>query len=124
MSIKVKRNTGIVGGMISVSLIVNNKKTTKMREKEEYIVDGTNMPTKIKAKQMYFGSKETEVEDHSTIEIITNPAAIVLSFASIGLTFVGSMLNIFGFVMIGFVACITTLFYSIKNWFLIKVKKA
>ncbi|MEN2768982.1 hypothetical protein [Ornithinibacillus xuwenensis] len=123
MSIKVRRNTGVMGGMMSVSLLIDSKKAAKLSENEEFIVDSTNIPTKIKAKQWYFGSPEMEVEDDSNVEITINPIAMLLLFLSMALIFAGSLL-LPVLTVLGIVSCFATIFYATKNWFVIKVKKA
>ncbi|NPC91996.1 hypothetical protein HOO54_07155 [Bacillus sp. WMMC1349] len=123
MSIKVKRKTGMIGRIAGVVLLVNSKEVAKLRENEEYIIDSTNIPIKIKAKQQGLKSPEIEVENYSDVEIKINPNALWLYIMSIGLVVMGSLLTPIMSVL-GLISIIGTFSYSRKKWFEIKVTKA
>ena len=123
MGIQIKRNTGVMGGTMPVSLLVEGQKVKKLSNNEEYRIDANQSAVKIKANQMYFGSAEIEVEDQSIVEIKINQTALLLLVLSFVFLFVGVVMSpiVIG---VGVVGTIVTMIYATKNWFDLKVIKS
>ncbi|WP_066192500.1 MULTISPECIES: hypothetical protein [Gracilibacillus] len=121
MSIKVKRNTGMLGGAMKVSLSVDGQQTSKLSNNEECIIDSTKDSTKIQAKQSFFGSPEKEVKDPVRIEIKINTMAVLLFIISLAFIFIGGMINHVIVIGIGLVSVIATMIYGVKNWFALEI---
>ncbi|PAE08342.1 hypothetical protein CHI12_06500 [Terribacillus saccharophilus] len=122
MAIHVKRNTGMMGGLAKVAVIVDGQPAAKLGTDEDTTVSLGDKTVKLKAKQWFFGSKELEVVDKANVEVRINMAALLLLLAAIVCLILGVILSpiITALAVILFFVCII---YSSKNWFqLIKVK--
>ncbi|PAD34273.1 hypothetical protein [Terribacillus saccharophilus] len=121
MAIHVKRNTGMMGGLAKVAVIVNGQYAAKLGNNEDTTFKSSES-VKLKAKQWFFGSKEMEVVDDANLEVRINTVAVLLLLAAIVCLILGVILSpiITALAVILFFVCII---YSSKNWFqLIKVK--
>jgi hypothetical protein len=122
MAIQVKRNTGMMGGVAKVAVIVDGQTAAKLGNDEDTTVSLGDETVKLKAKQWYCGSKEMEVVDDANLEVRINTVALLLLLAAIVCLILGVILSpiITALAVILFFVCII---YSSKNWFqLIKVK--
>ncbi|MFP7476921.1 hypothetical protein [Terribacillus saccharophilus] len=122
MAIQVKRNTGMMGGLAKVALLVDGQHAAKLGNDEAATVSLGEEAVKLKAKQWFFGSKELEVVNDASVEVRINMIAMLLLLAAILCLFLGVMIApiITVVAVILFLVCII---YSTKNWFqLIKVK--
>lgn len=127
MGIKVKRNTGMMGGATKVSLIVDGKEEKKLRNNEEYIITNNKESTTLKAKQWYFGSKELEIEGNESVEIKVNSIGIFLYLISMVLIFSSVVIDVqeikFVLALVGIISLIITFVYTIKSWFILNIIK-
>ncbi|WP_102707833.1 hypothetical protein [Terribacillus saccharophilus] len=116
MAIHVKRNTGMMGGLAKVAVIVDGQHAAKLGNDEVMTVSQGDEAVKLKAKQWFFGSKELEVADDASVEVRINMAALLLLLAAIVCLILGVMIApiITAVAAILFFICIT---YSSKNWF-------
>lgn len=122
MAIHVKRNTGMMGGLAKVAVLVDGQHAAKLSNDEVTTVSQGDEAVKLKAKQWFFGSKELEVDDDANVEVRINMAALLLLLVAIVCLFLGVVIApiITAVAGILFLVCII---YSTKNWFqLIRVK--
>lgn len=121
MSIKVKRNTGMMGGASPVSLKVNSQVVKKLKNNEEYTISLDSEKTNIKANQWFFGSEEKQVEKGSTVNIKINSQALMLYLVSLIVVILGGFSNIILLSLIGLIGMIITIIYSTKHWFKLEI---
>lgn len=122
MSITVKRNTGMMGGLSKVDLIMNGQRTAKLADSEGTTVSPGEGAVKLQAKQWFFGSKELEVYDDANVEVRINMTALFFLLAAMVCLILGVMIAPFLTAVAG-VLLIVCIIYSSKNWFqLIKVE--
>lgn len=121
MSIKVKRNTGMMGGAMKVSLSIDGQQTSKLSNNEEYTIDSSKDSVKIQAKQSFFGSPEKEIKNPSKVEIKINTMAVLLFIISLAFIFIGGIINHVIIIGIGLISVIVTMVYGIKNWFTLEI---
>ncbi|SDY95421.1 hypothetical protein [Bacillus sp. 166amftsu] len=121
MSIKVIRATGMMGGATRVALKVDNEVVMKLENNEEYTLPSDVKEAKLKANQLFFGSKEKQVKSGDIVEIKINGLAMLLFMVSVIAVLFGSKIdpNVIWFGVIG---CLVTLVYSLNNWFTLEVK--
>ncbi|EOP53422.1 hypothetical protein KOY_02846 [Bacillus cereus VDM021] len=121
MSIKVIRATGMMGGATRVALKVDNEVIMKLENNEEYTLPSDVKEAKLKANQLFFGSKEKQVKSGDIVEIKINSIAMLLYMVSLIAVLFGSKIdpNVIWFGVIG---SLVSLVYSINNWFTLEVK--
>ncbi|CAI8759350.1 MULTISPECIES: hypothetical protein [Bacillus] len=121
MSIKVIRATGMMGGATRVALKVDNEVIMKLENNEEYTLPSDVKEAKLKANQLFFGSKEKQVKSGDIVEIKINSIAMILYMVSLIAVLFGSKIdpNVIWFGVIG---SLVSLVYSINNWFTLEVK--
>ncbi|PEA81180.1 hypothetical protein [Bacillus pseudomycoides] len=121
MSIKVIRATGMMGGATRVALKVDNEVVMKLENNEEYTLPSDIKEAKLKANQLFFGSKEKQVKSGDIVEIKINSIAMLLYMVSLIAVLFGSKIdpNVIWFGVIG---SLVSLVYSINNWFTLEVK--
>ncbi|PDY46410.1 hypothetical protein [Bacillus pseudomycoides] len=121
MSIKVIRATGMMGGATRVALKVDNEVVMKLENNEEYTLPSDVKEAKLKANQLFFGSKEKQVKSGDIVEIKINSIAMLLYMVSLIAVLFGSKIdpNVIWFGVIG---SLVSLVYSINNWFTLEVK--
>lgn len=76
---------------------------------------------KIKANQLFFGSKEKQIKSGDIVEIKINGIAMLLCMVSLITVAFGSMIDP-SIILFGFIGSLVTMVYSIKNWFKLEVK--
>lgn len=124
MAIKVKRNTGIMGGASKVVLMVDEKVEKKLKNNEEHVITTAKDSITLKAKQWFFGSNGLKVNENDNVEIKINPMCMTLFVLSIALVFIAGISEsreiklIFG--VGGLASIAVTLVYSVKSWFILK----
>jgi hypothetical protein len=127
VEIKVKRNTGMMGGATKVSLIVDGKEEKKLKNNEEYIIATDKGSTTLKAKQWFFGSKEIEVKGNESVEIKVNSIGIFLYLISMVLIFSSVAIDVreikLVLALVGIISIIITFIYTIKSWFILNIVK-
>ncbi|WP_379594571.1 hypothetical protein [Oceanobacillus locisalsi] len=64
MSIKMKRNTGMMGGTMKVSLSVDGQNVHKLSNNESYRIDSNKNTTKIKATQWFLEVRKRKLKIH------------------------------------------------------------
>jgi uncharacterized membrane protein len=119
LEIRVKRNTGIMGGTSKVALEVDGKEVKRLKSNEEYVVSSDKDSVAVKVKQWCFGSNELEVRDNAAIEVKINPVCIVLLFASLVLIMISGATDALKLPLsaLGVIGLIVGFFYSTKFWF-------
>lgn len=122
LTIKVKRNTGMMGVASPVSLKVNSQVVKKLKHNEEYTISLDSEKTNIKANQWFFGSEEKQVEKGSTVNIKINSQALMLYLVSLIVVILGGFSNIILLSLIGLIGMIITIMYSTKHWFKLEVE--
>ncbi|MEI4804082.1 hypothetical protein WAZ07_23285 [Bacillus sp. FJAT-51639] len=121
MAIKVIRATGMMGGVTRVALKVDNEVVMKLENNEAYTLPSDVKEAKIKANQLFFGSKEKQVKSGDIVEIKINGIAMLLYIVSLIAVVYGSMIDR-SVILFAFIVSLVTLVYSIKNWFKLEVK--
>ncbi|PFK46230.1 hypothetical protein COI93_05410 [Bacillus cereus] len=121
MSIKVIRATGMMGGATRVALKVDNEVVMKLENNEEYTLPSDVTEAKIKANQLFFGSKEKQVKSGDIVEIKINGLAMLLFIVSLIAVLFGSSIGP-NVILFGVIGCFVTIVYSINNWFTLEVK--
>ncbi|PEI82477.1 hypothetical protein CN679_27795 [Bacillus pseudomycoides] len=121
MSIKVIRATGMMGGATRVALKVDNEVVMKLENNEEYTLPSDVKEAKLKANQLFFGSKEKQVKSGDIVEIKINSIAMLLYMVSLIAVLFGSKIdpNVIWFGVIG---SLVSIVYSINHWFTLEVK--
>lgn len=116
MAIHVKRNTGMMGGLAKVALLVDGQHAAKLGNDEITAVSQGDEAIKLKAKQWFFCSKELEVDEDANVEVRINMAALLLLLVAIVCLILGVVIApiITSVAAILFFICII---YSSKNWF-------
>jgi len=122
LSIKVKRNTGMMGEASPVSLQVNSQVVKKLKNNEEYTISSDSEKVNVKANQWFFGSEEKQVEKGSTVDIKVNSKAIMLYLISLIVVFLGGFSNVILLSLIGLIGIIITIIYSTKHWFKLEIE--
>ena len=120
MSIEVKRNTGVMGGVMGVTLKVNKKLVRNLKNNEAYTVETESESVKIRANQWFLGSEEKEVTKGSIVSIKTNSTVLFIYFLSALVGIFGNYINPIC-TPIGMLGIIFTCFYASKNWFKLEV---
>lgn len=120
MSIKIKRDTGMMGGASKVALEVNQAVVKKLKNNEEYIISSKD-DVLIKAKQGFFGSEKKKVNPGDMVEIKINNAALLLFVVSLLAMFFGTQINPV-VTLLGLVGGLVTVIYSTRKWFILEVK--
>ena len=121
MSIIVKRATGMMGGATKVAVEVDHEVVTKLSNNEEYTIPCEGEKVTVKAKQMFFGSEEKQVERGDIVEIKINNSALFLFVASLMAILFGQMISPV-VILMGLIGSLVTIVYSTKNWFKLEVK--
>ncbi|MEH7460070.1 hypothetical protein V7183_23565 [Bacillus sp. JJ1127] len=121
MAIKIIRATGMMGGATRVALKVDNEVVMKLENNEEYMLPSDVEEAKIKANQLFFGSKEKQVKSGDIVEIKINGIAMLLCMVSLIAVLFGSMIDP-NLIWFGVSGCLITMIYSINNWFKLEVK--
>ncbi|MFP7170718.1 hypothetical protein [Terribacillus sp. 7520-G] len=122
MSIHVKRNTGMMGGLSKVDLIVDGQRAAKLANSENTTVTPDEGSVKLQAKQWFFGSKELEVNDDAHVEVRINMTALFLLLVALVCLILGVMITPLLTAAAG-VLLLVCIIYGSKNWFqLIKVE--
>ncbi|PGZ97129.1 hypothetical protein COE51_15215 [Bacillus pseudomycoides] len=121
MSIKVRRATGMMGGATKVALEVDHQVVTKLKNNEEYTIPCEGEKVTIKAKQMFFGSEEKQVERGDIVEIKINNNALLLLVVSVMAMLFGDMISP-TIILMGLIGAVVTIVYSTKKWFDLEVK--
>lgn len=93
VSIRVKRATGMMGGATKVALVVEKKVVKHLKNNEEYTISSDAEQVTMKAKQLFFGSKETQVERGHTVQIKINHTAVLLYVVSLVAMLFGTIIN-------------------------------
>lgn len=121
MKARVKRSTGMMGGLAKVSLFVDDKEATKLSNDEEFMIVSNKESVRVKAKQWFLGSKEVEVKENEAIEIRINSfltlfylVAIILLFLS-GMSVTREPKLIFS--VSALVVILIVIFISTRSWF-------
>lgn len=121
VSIRVKRATGMMGGATKVALEVEKKVVKHLKNNEEYTISSDAEQVTMKAKQLFFGSKETQVERGNTVQIKINHTAVLLYAVSLVAMLFGTIINPI-ITFFGIAGGVVTVFYSTKQWFKLEVK--
>ncbi|MEI3604941.1 hypothetical protein SPD48_04495 [Pseudogracilibacillus sp. SE30717A] len=121
MKARVKRSTGMMGGLAKVSLFVDDKEATKLSNDEEFMIVSNKESVRVKAKQWFLGSKEVEVKENEAIEIRINSfltlfylVAFILLFLS-GMSVTREPKLIFS--VSALVVILIIIFISTRSWF-------
>jgi hypothetical protein len=116
LEIRVKRNTGILGGASKVVLEVDGKEVKRLKSNEEYVVASDKNSATVKVKQWCFGSNELAVNDNTSIEIKINPVCLVLLFASLVLIMISGATDALKLPLsaLGVIGLVIGFFYSTK----------
>lgn len=121
MKARVKRSTGMMGGLAKVSLFVDDKEATKLSNDEEFMIVSNKESVRVKAKQWFLGSKEVEVKENEAIEIRINSfltlfylVAFILLFLS-GMSVTREPKLIFS--VSALVVILIVIFISTRSWF-------
>lgn len=122
MSIKLKRNTGMMGGATQITVKADNEKLTSLKQNEETHVGLPENQAQITANQWIFGSKPTSVKDGDNVEVRMNNSSLVLYIFSMIALFTGLFTSYLIILIIGLVLIIFTTIYAINNWFVVKVE--
>ena len=111
----------MMGGATRVALKVDNEVIMKLENNEEYTLPSDVKEAKLKANQLFFGSKEKQVKSGDIVEIKINSIAMLLYMVSLIAVLFGSKIdpNVIWFGVIG---SLVSLVYSINNWFTLEVK--
>ncbi|MGC6767810.1 hypothetical protein ACYSNR_11800 [Enterococcus sp. LJL128] len=120
MKINIQRNTGIVGMGTKITLKSNGKLVTHLKNNQQYQIENNEEPVQLTANQWYLGSTPVTVQAGQTVEIVTNPTALLLFFISIVTVFLGSLITPV-FSVVGLLLLIGTMIFSLKNWFRLNV---
>ena len=121
VSIRVKRATGMMGGATKVALEVEKEVVKHLKNNEEYTISSDAEQVTMKAKQLFFGSKETQVERGHTVQIKINHTAVLLYVVSLVAMLFGTIINPI-ITFLGIAGGVVTVFYSTKQWFKLEVK--
>lgn len=125
MEIKVIRDTGFVGRLAPINLLMDGEEIKKLQNNEEYIIKTKKKQVHIKAKQWFFGSQYYVIEQDETIRIKGNPIALLFYFISLILLLIASfagtgqlMQQVLAFA--GFASITVTFILCVKRYFLLK----
>lgn len=123
MKASVKRNTGMMGGLAKVSLIINEKEMAKLGNEEEYTIISKQESVRIKTRQWFFGSKEVEVKDNEAIEIRINTFLSIVYLVAIILLILSGMsvdrTSKLIFSVPALAILLFTIFISTRSWFVL-----
>ncbi|BAC12332.1 hypothetical protein ACFQ4N_14415 [Oceanobacillus iheyensis] len=122
MAIKLKRNTGMMGGATRITVKADNEKLTSLKQNEEKHIDLPKDKTQITANQWFFGSKPTSVKDGDNVKVRMNNYALLLYILSMIALFTGLFTSNLILLIIGILLIFITMIYAIKNWFVVNVK--
>lgn len=122
MSIKIKRDTGVMGGATPVALKVNSQLVKKLKNNEEYSISSDEGKVKVKANQWFFGSEEKQIESGSRVNIKINNTALLLYVISLIIVFAGGFTSIIPLSLIGLIGIVITVIYSTKRWFKLEIE--
>lgn len=122
MSIKLKRNTGMMGGATRIIVKADSKKLTSLKQNEETLVDLPEDQAKITANQWFLGSKPTSVKDGDNVVVRMNNSALLLYIISMVALFTGLFTSNLIILIIGIVLIFITTIFAIKNWFVVNVE--
>ncbi len=122
LNIKIKRDTGIMGGATPVSLKVNSQVVKKLKNNEEYSISSAEGKVKVKANQWFFGSEEKQVESGNRVNIKINNTALLLYVISLIIVFAGGFTSIIAFTFIGLIGIVITVIFSTKRWFKLEIE--
>ncbi len=124
MEVKVKRQTGLMGGVAKVTLLVDGQETAKLKNNEEHVIHTEEPSIQLKAKSGLMGSRPIQTTSGGNVEIKVNPMCILLFIASIALIFMASMTDVqemkLAFAIVGLVGVIATFVLSITSWFVLR----
>lgn len=122
MTIKVKRNTGIVGFATPITLKMNNEVIKKLKNNEEYIISPESEKVTVEANQWFFGSEEKQVVDNSMIAVKTNSTALLYYTLTLAAIIVARFAHLPILSVIGLIGIAITINYSTKNWFKLEIQ--
>lgn len=122
LTIKFKRDTGVMGGATPVSLKVNSKVVKKLKNNEEFSLSSDAGKVKVKANQWFFGSEEKQIESGSRVNIKINNTALLLYVISLIIVFAGGFTSIIPLSLIGLIGIGITVIYSTKRWFKLEIE--
>ncbi len=119
MKITVKRNTGFMGGASKIALKVDQQKVKALKNNEEVEVNIQGESAEVNANQWFFGSKGVKVAAGDSVEIQTNPTALLLFGIFVALLILSIFLK--GIIIAGalLVCVLVVLFYSINNYYIV-----
>ncbi|SNZ03222.1 hypothetical protein SAMN05421503_0309 [Terribacillus aidingensis] len=116
MGVSVKRNTGMMGGLAKIAVVVDNEHVVKLGNSEETTVGSGDAPVKLQARQWFFGSKKLEAAPGSRVEVRINSTAMILFLAAfICLIFsvvISPLISAAALVLF-----ILVIVYGMNNWF-------
>ncbi|QXE01467.1 hypothetical protein [Terribacillus sp. DMT04] len=116
MGVSIKRNTGMMGGLAKIGVIVDNDHVVKLGNNEETTVGSGDTSVKLQARQWFFGSKKLEAAPGSRVEVRINTTAMYLFLAAF-------ICLVFSVVISPFLSAaalvlfILVIVYGMNNWF-------
>ncbi len=109
-----------MGAATKVALKVNQQKVKSLKHNEEVEVDIQGDSAEVNANQGFFGSKGVKVAAGESVEIQTNPTALLLFGIVLALLILSFFWNSLIGTVVMFVGILTTLFFCIKNYYIVK----
>lgn len=124
MEIKIKRKTGLFGGIAKVHVKVDGNTVKKLEEKEDFTIQTTSTPATIQASSGFMKSKKVNITENDRLAIQINPLCILLFLLSLVFIFIAGFIDIreikFALSLSGLVLIACTMVYSSRGWFVLK----